>query len=183
MAKTPGATFHKHTRIQSEIELFFNFCISPPITKTIFCSNCSSLYTSPCHNQQLIQHNHTFDFRKPELELAISRCQRTRTNSVSQIQVEMIFIATRSRSSLIGLMKHIANIPSFKHGHWWSEKWPGFYERDVDRQGRIECAWVGRVLIIFWWWRHSQLCGDVVDFAIACVTPLMTSQLISQHLI
>ena len=25
-------------------------------------------------------------------------------------------------------MKHLANIPSFKDGHWWSVKWRGFYK-------------------------------------------------------
>ena len=45
-----------------------------------------------------------------------------------KFKLKWFSVATRSRSSLIELMKHLANIPSFKHGHWWSAKWPGFYE-------------------------------------------------------
>ena len=121
------------------MKYFLTFVFHHQSLKIFFCSNCSPLDTSPFHYQQPIQHNHTFDFRKPELELAVSSCQQTRTNSVSQIQVEMIFNCHKIKVLTHRIDEHLANIPSLKHGYWWSAKWASFYEiRDWTCDGKCQ---------------------------------------------
>ena len=85
-------------------------------TSNIFYSNCSPLDTSPFRNQQPIQHSHIYFWLQ---KTGTRACNFEVPTDEGQIlshksRLKWFSIATRSRSPLIELMKHLANIPSFK---------------------------------------------------------------------
>ena len=67
---------------------------------------------------------------------------------------------------------------SYLTSAWWAPKFHDYQQTIFTHR---HCASFG--LFTFWWWRHNQLYGAVDDLTNTCATPVMTSQLVLQHII